>query len=364
MTAAGAGDLTDVGVNHIEFYVADIPSRLTELTNGFGFRVAGETTDPAPGAHRSVAVRRGDVVLVLTQGLDDEHPAFRHVATHGDGVGNVAFRTPDVRRTYERAVAAGARPLRPPLPAEASRVAQVSGFGDVSHTLVEFDGRDDVWVPGFGRLEGAPPTDASDFLDHLAICLEPGRLDATVQFYEQSFGFRTIFVERIVVGNQAMNSKAVQSASGAVTFTLIEPDPTAAEPGQIDDFLKHNAGPGVQHVALGTEDIVRRVTQIADGGIGFLNPPAAYYRLLAHRAAPARHTLEELSALGILLDEDHDGQLYQIFTRSTYPRRTFFFEIIERFRAHSFGSGNIHALYEAVEAERLVSQRRRVNAGT
>jgi 4-hydroxymandelate synthase len=192
-------------------------------------------------------------------------------------------------------------------------------------------------------------------LDHFAVCLEPGQLDSTVQFYEQVLDFRMIFVERITVGSQAMNSKVVQSVSGQVTLTLIEPD-TVGEPGQIDDFVRDHGGAGVQHLAFSTNDIVRAVGTLRDRGLKFLTTPDSYYELLSRRLQLAAHGTRELHELNVLVDEDHDGQLFQIFTRSTHPRRTMFFEIIERLGARTFGSGNIKALYEAVEAERTKSQ--------
>jgi 4-hydroxymandelate synthase len=156
--------------------------------------------------------------------------------------------------------------------------------------------------------------------------------------------------DRRLVGDQAMNSKVVQSRSREVTLTLIEPD-TSRTPGQIDRFLKNHGGPGVQHVAFRSLNIVRSVRTMRSNGAEFLKTPSAYYRLLADRLELSRYTAADLGELGILADEDHAGQLFQIFTRSTHPRGTVFVEVIERLGATTFGSGNIRALYEAVEAE-------------
>jgi 4-hydroxymandelate synthase len=160
-----------------------------------------------------------------------------------------------------------------------------------------------------------------------------------------------IFSEDIVVGAQSMISRVVQSSSGAVTFTLIEPD-LSREPGQIDEFLKKHDGSGVQHIAYTSDDIVRSVGSMRSGGVEFLTTPGTYYTLLAERLTARRHTVEDLRDHDILMDEDHDGQLFQIFTRSVHPRRTLFMEVIERAGARTFGSGNIKALYEAVELQR------------
>jgi 4-hydroxymandelate synthase len=178
-----------------------------------------------------------------------------------------------------------------------------------------------------------------------------GELQPTIDLYRTVLGFREIFEEHIVVGPQAMNSKVAQSASGAVTFTILEPD-TTAEPGQIDGFLTGHDGSGIQHIAFLTDDAVRSVGLLQDRGVAFLTTPGSYYDLLGERITPKNHDLSALRKLNLLVDEDHGGQLFQIFTRSTHPRRTLFFEVIERTGAETFGSANIKALYEAVEWER------------
>ncbi len=189
-------------------------------------------------------------------------------------------------------------------------------------------------------------------MDHFAVCLDVGQLDRTVDYYKTAFGFLEIFEEHIVVGSQAMLSKVVQSRTGAVTFTMIQPDPTA-DPGQIDEFLKNHDGPGVQHIAFAAEDIARSVRTLSSRGVRFLTTPDAYYGRIGERVSLQRHGLDDLRKLNILVDEDHGGQLFQIFTQSAHDRGTIFFEIIERCGAKTFGSANIKALYEAVEAERI-----------
>jgi 4-hydroxymandelate synthase len=156
--------------------------------------------------------------------------------------------------------------------------------------------------------------------------------------------------DRRLVGDQAMNSKVVQSRSREVTLTLIEPD-TSRTPGQIDRFPKNHGGPGVQHVAFRSLNIVRSVRTMRSNGAEFLKTPSAYYRLLADRLELSRYTAADLGEIGILADEDHAGQLFQIFTPSTHRRGTVFVEVIRRLGATTFGSGNIRALYEVVEAE-------------
>ncbi|MEU2614639.1 4-hydroxyphenylpyruvate dioxygenase [Micromonospora sp. NPDC007271] len=355
-------EFRDLTVDHVEFYVADAATSACDLVLRYGFTAVGARD--VPGDHRSVLLRQGPSVFVLTEGRDDDHPATLYVQRHGDGVGNIAMRTPDAVGALRAAVARGGRVVAEPAAQDGFVTSAIGAFGDVTHTFVQrpagagdgalpgFTGEAPVEVPGADRPLPLPLLTG---VDHFAVCLEPGTLGTTVDYYTDVLAFEVTFEERIAVGTQAMFSKVVQSPCRGVTFTLIEPD-TSGSTGQIDDFLKEHDGAGVQHIALGSEDIVASIGALMSRGVEFLATPGAYYDLLGRRLDLSRYDVEQLRARGILVDEDHDGQLFQIFARSTHPRRTFFFEVIERLGARTFGSGNIKALYEAVEAERIKTQ--------
>ncbi|MDT0343967.1 4-hydroxyphenylpyruvate dioxygenase [Streptomyces litchfieldiae] len=348
------------GLDHVEFYVADSDAMTEHMVAGYGFEVAGRSTAD-PTSHRTVALRQGGIVLAVTQGLSDEHPASAFVRAHGDGVANIVFRTPDVRAAFADAVAGGARPLAAPAEAHGTTTAAIEAFGDVRHTFVERSAGDPPGLlpPGVEpvRTEGGAFAAGLRAMDHIAVLVEAGRLKETVAFYESALGFRMIFEERFSVGTQGMNSQVVQNRAGDATFTIIEPDQDC-EPGQIDDFVESHGGAGVQHLAFLADDIVRAVRTLQDHGVEFLTTPGTYYDLLPSRVDIVEHPLAQLRELGILADSDHAGQLFQIFTRSTHPRKTFFLEIIERHGAETFGRGNVRALYEAVELERTNAEPR------
>jgi len=336
-------------IDYVEMYVGNLEVAAFSWVDQYAFAVAGTSRS---ADHRSVTLRQGPTTLVLTEPTSDRHPAAAYLQTHGDGVADIALSTSDVAAAFEAAVRAGAEPVRGPEqhteaePHEPVVTATIGGFGDVVHTLVQRD-----------RSAAASPTVTGsgdvDLLgiDHFAVCLEAGDLGPTVAFYERALGFRQIFEEHIVVGAQAMNSMVVQSASRAVTLTLIEPD-LNADPGQIDEFVKNHHGAGVQHIAFNSEDAVRAVRALSRRGVEFLKTPETYYDMLGARITLETHSLDDLRATNILADEDHGGQLFQIFTASTHSRHTLFFEVIERQGAETFGSSNIKALYEAVELER------------
>ncbi|MEU5839503.1 4-hydroxyphenylpyruvate dioxygenase [Streptomyces diacarni] len=349
------------GLDHVELYVTDVDAAADDMITKYGFELVGQSS-PELTSHRSVALRQGGILLVITQGFADGHPASSYVQAHGDGVASIALRTTDAQAAFKAAVAVGACPL----PTAADTVDGGSGvieaFGDVRHTFVQrgADEAPGALPPGFVPVGGGRPDAPVGLqqLDHFAICVKAGQLTPTVDFYASVLGFRKIFEERIVVGTQAMDSQVVQNAAGDVTLTIIEPD-TDREPGQIDEFIKNHGGAGVQHLAFSSGDIVHAVGTLRDRGIEFLRTPGSYYDLLSSRMVLAGHSVRELRDLDILADEDHAGQLYQIFTRSTHPKKTLFMEVIERLGAETFGSGNIKALYEAVEMERLSPEARR-----
>lgn len=335
----GDAPAADAVIDHIEFFVADADGRAGEWVDAYGFQVVATAED---ACRRSVVLRRCEVVLVVTQGLTDDHPAAEFTLRHGDGVGSIALRVADAEMARSAAVATGA----------VTFAGRVVGFGDVTHTFVE-PVEDPVWSrPGFEATISVSGGDLDDPLaiDHIAVCLEQGMLEPTVRFYERELGWRQIFAESIHVGAQAMESKVVQSPGSGVTLTFLQPV-VGAEPGQIDDFLKNHGGSGVQHLAFSVPNISRTVDTLAARGVEFLRTPSTYYQELARRLPNPVHPIGELSRRGILVDQDHDGQLFQIFTRSTHPRRTLFMEIIERQGAKTFGSNNIRKLYEAVERQ-------------
>ncbi|MDO3685462.1 4-hydroxyphenylpyruvate dioxygenase [Micromonospora sp. C28ISP2-4] len=349
--------MTINGIDHLELYVGDARQAAFYFDNAVGFRLCGQG-GPETGldGQRSLLLAQAGIRLLLTTGLSAEHPAATYVHRHGDGIAVVALAVDDAAGAYAELVDRGATALSPPRTftgADAEVVvAEVGGFGDVVHRLVERRGDPGVFLPG--AIEPVTAPDGTDTLlaevDHLAICVPPGQLDETVAHYEKVFGFADIFTEHIEVAGQAMNSKVVQSPSGTVTFVLLEPD-TGARPGQIEDFLRWHAGAGVQHLGLRTDDIVTAVGALAGRGVRFASTPGAYYDGLEQRVGRLDAPVDRLRELSILVDSDHDGQLLQIFTESMHVRRTLFLELIERRGARTFGSGNIKALYEAKERE-------------
>jgi 4-hydroxymandelate synthase len=357
MGAALPDTAGDGGLAYVEFYVGDIDAQSRWLADRYDFRVVARSRPERTDA-RSVALGHGEILLLLTEARDGAHPAAAYVERHGDGVANIAIATGDVRAAFTEAVARGAEPVRAPTVTDGHTTAAIRGFGDVVHTFVTPARVADRCPPGMIAVDpAAEPGSGGERLglrrvDHFAVCVEPGRLDAVIAYYETALGFRNIFEERIVVGAQAMNSKVVRSPSGELTFTVIEPD-TSRDRGQIDEFLEQHDGAGVQHVAFSTENVVRAVGALRDRGVEFLTTPSSYYDLLGRRLDVSSYRVDELRDLDILVDSDHGGQLFQIFTRSAHPRHTFFFEVIERQGAQTFGSGNIKALYEAVETERI-----------
>ncbi|GLW89350.1 4-hydroxyphenylpyruvate dioxygenase [Actinokineospora globicatena] len=324
-------------IDHVEFYVGDADEVAAALRAQYGFRVHGWVRDRPD--HHSVLLRQGGILVLLTSARTAEHPASVYVAAHGDGLATVALSTDDPDAALAEALARGAT----------ATGTRVTGFGDVGHVFVR---------PGelLSTVEVSTESDEDalellDAVDHIAACVAPGELDPTVEYYERVLGFKQIFEEHIEVGGQAMNSKVVQSVSKEVTLTLLEPD-TTANPGQIDDFLAAHHGPGVQHLAFRTADIATAVRTLRERGVGFLTTPGSYYDALAERFDHVAVPVEQLRELNILVDQDNEGELFQIFTQTTHPRRTLFFEVIERLGALTFGSANIKALYEAVERER------------
>ena len=348
-----------VDIDHIELYVGDAIAAAQSLCTAYGFRAYGHG-GPETGlpGQRSVLVGQGDIRVLLTSGLHQDHPASQFVARHGDGVAVTAFRTSSAAAAYTDAVAAGGSGLRQPCTwenGEASVVtAEVAGFGDVVYRLVERHGADAQFQPGAIEMEPGAADGADDDLlrtiDHAAVCVPAGELDSTVAFHEQVFGFAVTFQEYIEVGEQGLMSKVVQSPSGGVTFTILQPDLTR-QAGQIDDFLSWHGGAGVQHIAFRTNDIVHAIQTFTGRGVEFAVTPPSYYDMLAARLGATDIAVEAMRPLGILVDRDHWGQMYQIFAKSTHIRRTYFLELIDRHGARTFGTSNIPALYAAKERE-------------
>jgi 4-hydroxymandelate synthase len=350
-------------VDHVEFYVGDAEQTAQFLSTAFGFRRLGQG-GPATGlaGQRSLLLGHGGIRLLVTSALTADHPVARYVEEHGDGVACVAIGARDATAAFTAAVRAGARPVAEPKTWGTSVVtATVSGPGAVTHRLVERRGDGGEFLPGGIEPVADAPAPAADLLgiiDHVALCVPAGQLEPTVEMYHRVFGFREIFQERIEVGDQVMESKVVQSISEGVTFTIVAPDP-ATQAGQLNDFVQANAGAGVQHLAMSTHDIATAVRRYADLGVRFLTTPDSYYDGIERRLGKVGLPLDALRAGNILVDRDHWGEMFQIFTESPFERRAFFFELIERHGALTFGTNNIRALYEAKERARAALETHR-----
>jgi 4-hydroxymandelate synthase len=332
-------------IAYAEFHVEDTVKSAEKLVDGYGFTIDERYRRPGSGLE-CVLLVHGGVRLVLSRAISPTHPAAEYVRRHGDGVAVIGVLCDDAQAALADAAAHGAQVI-------SAEDAAIAGFGDVAIRFVERTDPIMAELPG-AVIDADADADAREvpleLIDHVAVCVPAGALHPTVAFCEQALGLRPIFSEYIEVGAQAMDSIVVQSASGAVTFTLLEPD-TRRQAGQIDTFLDSHGGAGVQHLAFRTSDIATAVRIYNARDVEFLTTPSAYYDLLEERIGGTRIPTDVLRELNVLVDQDHDGQLFQIFTRTTHPRRTFFMELIERRGAGTFGTANIKALYQAVERQ-------------
>jgi 4-hydroxyphenylpyruvate dioxygenase len=315
--------------------------------------------------HHAYVLRSGAVRFVIKGGVDPASPLIDHHRRHGDGVIDIALEVPDVDRCVAHARAQGARIVDEPHDATDEhgtvRLAAIATYGDTRHSLVERSRYAGPYLPGYvARSSGyaRPPGEPRRLfqaLDHVVGNVELGRMDAWVAFYNRVMGFTNMaeFVgEDIATDYSALMSKVVASGDHRVKFPLNEPA-AGRKRSQIDEYLDFYASPGVQHLALATQDILTTVDVLRAKGVEFLPTPGSYYDdpALRARIGQVRAPVEELRSRGILVDRDDDGYLLQIFTRPIGDRPTVFFEFIERHGSLGFGIGNFKALFEAIERE-------------
>ena len=315
--------------------------------------------------HHAFVLRSGAVRFVLKGGVDPKSPLLDHHRCHGDGIVDIALEVPDVDRCIAQARAQGATVVEEPhdLTDEHGtvRLAAIAAYGDTRHTLVDRSRYTGPYLPGYvTRRSGHVAPEGSSrrlfqALDHVVGNVELGRMDEWVGFYNRVMGFTNMaeFVgDDIATEYSALMSKVVASGNHRVKFPLNEPA-VGKKRSQIDEFLDFYGGPGAQHVALATTDILTAVDTLRARGVEFLDTPDSYYTdpELRARIGEVRVPIDELQRRGVLVDRDEDGYLLQIFTKPLGDRPTVFFEIIERHGSLGFGKGNFRALFEALERE-------------
>ncbi|MEX0659819.1 MAG: 4-hydroxyphenylpyruvate dioxygenase [Egibacteraceae bacterium] len=350
------------GYHHLEFYVGNAHQAAHYYRTAFGFTpiaYAGPETGVRDLA--SYVLAQGDIRFVLTAGLRPDHEVVAHQGRHGDGVRDIAFAVADAEVAFATAVERGAVPVLPPEVREDESgkvvVAAIGAYGETIHSFVERGAYDGAFLPGYTALDdpGAVADIGLRHVDHVVANVELGAMSRWARFYERILGFSQLVHfddEAISTEYTALMSKVLWDGDGRVKLPINEPAP-GRKRSQIDEYLEAYGGPGVQHMALATDDMVATVSALEAGGVRFLQVPDAYYDDLRDRLDWSRidEDLDALAAHGILVDTDDEGYLLQLFTHPVQDRPTVFFEIIERHGSRGFGVGNFKALFEAIERE-------------
>ena len=351
------------GTDHVEFYVGNARQAAYYYRTAFGMSLVAYS-GPETGQHdrASYVVQQGKVRFVLTTSLRPGCPIAQHVARHGDGVRAIALEVDDARQAWRETTARGARSVGAPVESGDQfghiTTSSIAAYGDTIHTFVERGHYNGAFLPGF-RAETADtvarPTGLKH-IDHMVGNVGWHAMDEWVAFYANVMGFQLYqhFDDNdISTEYSALMSKVMANGNGYVKFPINEPA-EGRRKSQIEEYLDFYQGPGVQHIALATDDIVATVSAMQSQGIEFLSVPHTYYTELATRIGAIDEPIEELEKLGILVDRDDEGYMLQIFTRPVEDRPTLFYEIIQRKGSRSFGKGNFKALFEAIEREQAL----------
>ncbi|MFW5653370.1 MAG: 4-hydroxyphenylpyruvate dioxygenase [Planctomycetota bacterium] len=365
------GFLELVDVDHVELYVGNAKQSAFFYAAAFGFTIkAYKGLETGCRTHSSYLLEQGNIRLLLTSALDNDHPAARHCSLFGDGVKDVAFTVRDAESAYDETTKRGGRSAVEPMTTEdehgkVTRSA-IYTYGEVQHSFVDRSHYKGIFLPGFIPID-LPVNRINDngdcglaFIDHVVGNVEDGKMNEWVKWYEDVMGF-TMFKHfddaDISTEYSALMSKVMSSGRGLIKMPINEPA-EGKRKSQIQEYLDwHNNTPGVQHIALRTQDELNAVARLRDRGVEFLRLPDTYYDLIWDRVGEIEEDRDKVKQLGILVDRDDKGYLLQIFTKPVQDRPTLFFEIITRRGSESFGKGNFKALFEALELE----QQRRGN---
>lgn len=351
------------GTDYVEFYVGNAKQAAYFYRLAFGFALvayAGPETGVRDRA--SYVLEQNKIRFVLTTPLQPEGEIAAHIHLHGDGVRDVALWVDNAREAWAETTKRGAPSVREPFELEDEHgtvvMASIAAYGDTIHTFVERSRYKGVFLPGYQPTEKdslARPTGLLH-VDHMVGNVGWNQMNRWVNFYSDIMGFSLYqhFDDKdISTEYSALMSKVVANGNGRVKFPINEPA-EGRKKSQIEEYLEYYRGPGVQHVAMATGNILKTVAQLEAQGVAFLKVPHSYYTELEKRVGKIDEPIEELEKLGILVDRDDEGYMLQIFTKPVEDRPTLFYEIIERKGSRSFGKGNFKALFEAIEREQAL----------
>ena len=357
---ANADFLPLKGTDHVEFYVGNARQSAYFYRAAFGRSlVAYAGPETGQRDRSSYVLQQGKVCLVLTTALRPDSDIARHVHTHGDGVHAIALWVDDAHQAWLETTSRGARSVQQPTEFSdefgSVTIASIAAYGDTIHTFIERGHYTGTFFPGYKTIDHDPIARPVGLLhiDHMVGNVGWNAMNGWVDFYAKVMGFSLYqhFDDKdISTEYSALMSKVMANGNGFVKFPINEPA-EGRRKSQIEEYLDFYQGPGVQHIALATADILATVSALQRQGVDFLTVPHSYYSELQNRIGKIDEPIEELEKLGILVDRDDEGYMLQIFTRPVEDRPTLFYEIIQRKGSRSFGKGNFKALFEAIERE-------------
>lgn len=359
VAAPGRDPMPLNGIDHVELYVGNAHQAAYYYVHAFGFKeVAYAGLETGMRDRASHVLQQGRIRLVLTGALDSASEIAGHQHKHGDGVKVIAVSVPDVGHAWAHAIEHGAEGVVEPWDSTDEhgtvRMATIKTYGDTLHTFVHRGSYSGPFLPGYKARENAEDTGMLLAIDHIVGNVE--HMDEWVSYYENVFGMREMIHftdDDIGTEYSALMSKVVADGKGVVKFPINEPA-EGKRKSQIEEYLEFYEGPGAQHIAVATRDIVGTVQEMRRRGVEFLTIPDSYYEEVPVRVPEVIEQLSDLREQGILVDRDDEGYLLQIFTKPVGDRPTVFFEVIERHGARGFGDGNFKALFEAIEREQAL----------
>ncbi len=348
-------------IHHLQFYVGNAKQAAYFYRNAFGFsQVAYSGLETGQRETTSYALRQNKIRFLLTTPLAPDHPAAEHIRKHGDGVRDIAFEVRDVDAAFAAAVARGADVAYEPRTDRdehgAIRRAGIKTYGDTIHSLIDSSQYSGPFLPGFQAAEIPGESTGLLLVDHVVGNVELGKMNYWADWYARVLGVKRYISfddKDISTDYSALMSIVMSDNSYSIKFPINEPA-EGKKKSQIEEYLDFYGGPGVQHIAMRTENILETVEKLQANGIDFLMVPDSYYDELPDRVGKIDETVESLRRLGVLVDRDDEGYLLQLFSKPVEDRPTLFFEIIHRKGSRGFGKGNFKALFEAIEAEQAL----------